>query len=327
MQEIISDISFVIIALNEEFAIKKCLDSIAKMPLVNCEIICIDSDSTDNTLAIMKDYKPEFECFRIFVLKGYANPAIARNTGLRHASKRYIFFVDGDIELSGEFIKKSVIKLSDGWDVVTGRLEEYQYSSGYKRLLNKVKDRMAIKREGAVYFTGGAFIAKLEAAKEAGKFDERLGNSEDLEFTLRLSRLHRLIAIEESMGIHHTIPYSNLIRIKEGLAKFYGIYYGMVFRKNLTFRKGIYALIIRGHGTIFGVFAVFSFAALLFYLNRETAFFLILLILLLDILYMSTKKKGVIATIYVHYVYPFYFLFGMLFDIDLTKKYSVLEVN
>jgi len=327
MQEIISDISFIIIALNEEFAIKKCLNSIAKMRLLNCEIICVDSDSTDNTLAIMKDYKAKVECFKIFVLKGYANPAIARNIGLAHASKKYIFFVDGDIELSDEFIKKAIVKLSDGWDVVTGRLEEYQYSRGHKRLLNKITDRMAIKRESAVCFTGGAFIAKREATKETGKFDERLGNSEDLEFTLRLARLYKIIAIKESMGIHHTIPYSNLIRIKEGLTKFYGVYYGMVFRKNLVFRKGIYELIMRGYGTILGVFAVFFFVILFFYLNIETAFFIVFLILLLDIMYMNTKKKGVIAALYAHYIYPFYFLFGILFDINLTKKYSVFEVT
>ena len=327
MQEIISDISFVIIALNEEFAIKKCLDSIAKIPLLNCEIICVDSDSADNTLAIMKDYKPKFECFRIFVLKGYANPAIARNIGLRHASKKYIFFVDGDVELSGEFIKKAVVKLGNGWDAVTGRLEEYQYSKGYKRLLNKITDRMAIKKEAAVYLTGGVFIAKREAIKKTGKFDERFGNSEDIEFTLRLSRLYKIIAIEESMGIHHTIPYSNLIRIKEGLAKFYGVYYGMVFRKNLFFRNGMYELIMRGYGTILGVFTVFFFVILFFYLNREIAFFLVFLILLLDILYMNTKKKGVIATIYAHYIYPFYFLFGIFFNINFTKEYSVFEVT
>ena len=54
MENHICNISFIIIAANEEFAIKKCLESIDKLPLVNCEIICIDSSPNDYTIDIMK---------------------------------------------------------------------------------------------------------------------------------------------------------------------------------------------------------------------------------------------------------------------------------
>jgi glycosyltransferase involved in cell wall biosynthesis len=52
----IRHLSFIVIARNEAFAIDKCLASIAAMPMTECEVICVDSASTDDTLEYEKLY-------------------------------------------------------------------------------------------------------------------------------------------------------------------------------------------------------------------------------------------------------------------------------
>ncbi|MFP4573785.1 MAG: glycosyltransferase family 2 protein, partial [Desulfobacterales bacterium] len=61
----IENISFIVIARNEEFGVNKCLESIATMNPVNCEVICVDSDSSDNTLEVMKSYTGKIDNLRV----------------------------------------------------------------------------------------------------------------------------------------------------------------------------------------------------------------------------------------------------------------------
>ncbi len=62
---VLRNISFIVIARNESFAIEKCLGSIASMPLTECEVICVDSDSTDKTLDVMKGYIGKIQNYKI----------------------------------------------------------------------------------------------------------------------------------------------------------------------------------------------------------------------------------------------------------------------
>ena len=61
----IEGVSFIVIALNEEYGIRKCLSSISKMTLANCEVICVDSNSSDYTLEVMLSFTNIIENLKI----------------------------------------------------------------------------------------------------------------------------------------------------------------------------------------------------------------------------------------------------------------------
>lgn len=325
-QQLIENISFIVVALNEEFAIGKCLSSIANMRLLNCEVICIDSGSKDRTLEIMKSFRNKFDDFRTFVINGYANSAIARNVGIKQATKEFIFFVDGDIQLNGAFIGSALARLKNGWNIVTGRLEEYQYSLGYKELIARLEDRLQLSGEKTVHIAGGTFIAKLEVIKCAHGFNERFERSQDLEFTLRIARQNKILVIDEFIGIHHTIPYYNLSRILHSLRRFHPAFLGMTMRRNIFFYEGLRELIVGNAGTLGGflVLVIFFLGAGFLPLCKVLAGFAT--IIFLDISRAIIRKKHILYTLAIHYIYPFYILAGFVFDFNLSREYSIREV-
>ena len=90
----ITDLSFVIIAHNEQFSLPKCLDSIAGMELQDCEVIIVDSGSTDGTQAAAMSYRDRIQNLRILHITGKQNASVARNAGASCATCNHIFFID-----------------------------------------------------------------------------------------------------------------------------------------------------------------------------------------------------------------------------------------
>ena len=142
------------------------------MNLKNCEVICIDSNSSDKTLEVMLFFKDKINSLTVYQIRGDVNVAIARNVGIMSSHKKYIFFVDGDIELEQDFICLALKKLEKGnYMAVTGDLSEIQYSLGYKSVLKKIESRYCLSKEKDIYFSGGNFIAKRKVINDIGLFN------------------------------------------------------------------------------------------------------------------------------------------------------------
>ena len=77
-------ISFIIIGKNEGWRLQKCLQSISYVveqdAIANYEIIYVDSQSTDNSIELAKQYGA-----KAFLITGECNAAIARNIGAKEA--------------------------------------------------------------------------------------------------------------------------------------------------------------------------------------------------------------------------------------------------
>ena len=88
-------ISIIIPIFNSEKYLEKCLNTIIKQTYRNIEIICINNNSTYNSLIILQEYKKKDD--RIIILneknKGVSE---ARNLALENINSDYIMFVDSD---------------------------------------------------------------------------------------------------------------------------------------------------------------------------------------------------------------------------------------
>lgn len=89
------EISLIIPVYNGEKYIEECLDSVLNQSMSNIEIIVVNDGSTDNSLSILKDYKKSNEQIKI-INKENAGASEARRDGVKHATGKYICFLDND---------------------------------------------------------------------------------------------------------------------------------------------------------------------------------------------------------------------------------------
>lgn len=89
-------ISIAIPTLNEEFNIRRCLDSIFRQKFKGrLEVFVIDGGSSDNTLQIVKTYN-------VKVLRNpQKNAESGKMIGLRHSTGEYFMILDADMDLHG----------------------------------------------------------------------------------------------------------------------------------------------------------------------------------------------------------------------------------
>lgn len=88
-------ISIIIPVYNVAEYLPECLDSIVSQTLEDFEIICINDGSSDNSLAILQEYKSKDSRIKI-IDKENEGSGIARNLGLSIATGEYVYFVDSD---------------------------------------------------------------------------------------------------------------------------------------------------------------------------------------------------------------------------------------
>lgn len=89
-------VSVIIPIYNVDRYLNNCLDSVVSQTLKEIEIICVDDASTDNGLAIIKEYALKDK--RIKIIKNSFNQglSVTRNVGVNASNGEYIYFLDSD---------------------------------------------------------------------------------------------------------------------------------------------------------------------------------------------------------------------------------------
>ena len=112
------DLSIIVPVFNVEDYLKRALDSILKQSSsINYEIVLIDDGSSDNSGAICDEYQNNFSnvCVRHIENNGVSE---ARNLGISLSRGNYLFFMDPDDFVSGDFFEKIFPNLNDEWEVL-----------------------------------------------------------------------------------------------------------------------------------------------------------------------------------------------------------------
>lgn len=154
-------ISVIIPVYNVSEFIPKCLESVLNQNFDDIEVICVNDGSSDNSLAILKDFENKDK--RIIVIdKENEGSGVARNAGLAIAKGKYVYFVDGDDWLEENSLCKMYKKAEElNTDVlIFGGLSCYEKNNniiknkgGYSadklpnKYLNKVFSAKDIKKD------------------------------------------------------------------------------------------------------------------------------------------------------------------------------------
>lgn len=119
------DISVIVVTYNSKDYLDDLMDSLLKCDKFN-EIIFVDNASTDNTLDIINSYNLD----NVKIIENNTNlkAGAARNIGIKHASSKYVMFVDSDDFIKENTIAKAYDKIvMDNSDVVYFKYEFYNH--------------------------------------------------------------------------------------------------------------------------------------------------------------------------------------------------------
>ena len=194
-------ISIIVPCYNSEPTIKECVASIlnsinnADIP-EKFEIIIINDGSNDCTSNIVK------EIAEVKIINHNKNLGLsaARNSGIKKSTSDYIIFIDSDIILSDNWIKKMLFNINKNKDVVgiTGNLEPEphkrispldKYLFGPYRGTKNIDINMPLNYKSFVFSNT---IIKRSVLDDVGYFDESLSNygGEDTELSIRIAKKH-----------------------------------------------------------------------------------------------------------------------------------------
>lgn len=111
--------SFIIPTFNASSTIIRCLDSIYALEWENeYEVIVVDDCSTDNTVAIVKEYASRRDNLTLIRQTETHRQGAARNRGLDMAKGDFVVFVDSDDEVCNGVLKALKMADNNGLDMV-----------------------------------------------------------------------------------------------------------------------------------------------------------------------------------------------------------------
>jgi glycosyltransferase involved in cell wall biosynthesis len=181
---------------NNEKTISYVMRSLLRQnyPHENIEVVVVDGYSEDNTLKIIKDYLSKsnitVKFFSENVGLGYARQMVIDN-----AAGDFVIWVDGDIVLSKDFVRKQVKFMDENEKVGIGRARYGILNGlGYVAFLENIPFvveslRVDEKVPLGICGTEGA-IYRIKAVKEAGGFDVNIkGAGEDIDLARRILAL------------------------------------------------------------------------------------------------------------------------------------------
>lgn len=109
-------LSVIIPLYNSAKWLPKCLDSVLDqdVPLAELEVICINDGSPDNSEEIALKYQQKYPNTIVVLSQENQGPSGARNNGMKHATGKYLCFVDPDDYVEPQVFGGLIKKMTDG---------------------------------------------------------------------------------------------------------------------------------------------------------------------------------------------------------------------
>ena len=175
--------------------IKDAIDSLRyqDFPAELLEVIFVDDGSEDSTLSVINERLPEMQMQKKVFHHDWKGLGITRNLVVSHASGKYVIWVDGDMSLAADFVRKQVEFMESNPDVAIGKGKYDMTTQG--SLVSDLENMQCAKanlrkkgKAGSIPLGTGGSIYRVEAIRQVGGFDGSIiGVGEDMDAEQRIS--------------------------------------------------------------------------------------------------------------------------------------------
>lgn len=180
-------ISFIIPTLNEERFLPTLLHSLAQQTDRHFEVIVVDGQSTDRTVAVARKFAHDIPTLTVVECDRASLP-YQRNTGAKHARYDWLAFVDADSILLPNFLDRVSVfvntmkpKVFTAWC----RPDTEHISDAVFTLLGNIMIELAIKFRRPLA-PGPLTLIHRSVFDKIGGYDEQHAFHEDMDLSLRL---------------------------------------------------------------------------------------------------------------------------------------------
>ncbi len=115
------EISVIIPIYNSQAFLRECIDSVLAQSFTNWQLILVDDGSTDDSLALCRDYAVNDPPTK-GITKTNGAPSSARNAGRDVPKGDYVFFLDSDDEFFSHSLQALyTVALASDADITIGK--------------------------------------------------------------------------------------------------------------------------------------------------------------------------------------------------------------
>lgn len=235
-------ISVIIPTYNRADVLERAVQSVLRQTYTNLEIIIVDDGSTDDTEQLIVQMKDE----RIRYIKQGANSgvAMARNTGVMHATAELIAFQDSDDYWYANKLEKQMEywKMHPEWGMV---YSAYRMCRANGQKLKVPAEGLWGALEGNIFSTilvnntvgAPTMLLRKECFQKIGGFDTELECIEDWDFTLRFAEQYTIGYVQEMLVDAH----QSLGGVSSRTAEFFDVRCRMIARyKQELIERGLF---------------------------------------------------------------------------------------
>ncbi len=256
-------ISVVLTTKNEEKNISKLLDSLMNQE-DPYEVLVVDSDSTDKTRDIIKEYSIKNK--KIKLINHPGTRAESMNYGIKQATGNAIAFIGGDDIADKNWIKEIRNGLQNA-DIVVGELLATE-----KEQVKNIENVKLFHKGVNVSYPGTNTTYKKEVLDKLRGFDPWFSSAEDLEINFRAVDLGYKIIKQKKAKVFYRPKGTSLTFLRQSFwygygRKLIGLKHGRVWEKhsardvikNQTSVFGLVRLLLGFLGYIYCVITVRSY--------------------------------------------------------------------
>lgn len=192
-------VSVVVTTKNEEKNIERCLRSIKRQnfPIKQIEVIIVDNNSTDKTKRIAGKYTKH-------IYNAGPERSAQRNYGASKSKGKFYLYLDADMELSSQVIKKCVDKFTNDNSLRGLYIPEIVKGNNFWS---------KIRRFERSFYNATAIdcvrFVKLSDFNKVGGFATNMSGPEDWDFDKKIRKLGRVDSV--SSALHHNESQVSLL--------------------------------------------------------------------------------------------------------------------
>lgn len=222
-------LSVIIPCRNASSTIAAQLDALTRQTVQPWEVIIADNGSTDDTVAIAKQYQDRLQNLRIIDASQRVGPSFARNAGAKAATGDALAFCDADDLMSDRWVAAMTEALSR-YDFVASRLEHTR--------LNKFPQKDGLQQAALTHLNPPFFpyasscglgIKRLVHERVNG-FDEEMLCSEDVDYCIRVQQSGSPLHFIPNAVIHSRYRTTTKGQFKQSLS--WGLGFAKLYKKH-----------------------------------------------------------------------------------------------